>query len=345
MAKKKNDEQDLTEQEIFDLLNGEFTKEYGTNVFSTADFILDENAKIIPWSPSVDVILNKGIPEGAWVSINGPAKCGKTSSLLSFAANAQKPEYGNKTIYYFNIEGRLKEMNLRGTKGLDLSPQKFRLIQSTRQKILSTQENLSIAEKILKTHPECVLLFDSVSALADEKELIGQVGTETRGHNNKVITQFINNVSNVVRVNKCIVIGITHTIANTSGYGSPTVEKAANRWLYQADVRLKGKADRWLTGGETGKQIGLKINWTCQCSALGPPGMVATSYFRFGLGIDNLFELIQLGLETGLIQQNGAWYQIQDQKAQGEHNLYKTISENEDLHNWLKEQYENNRIG
>src|SRR3990167_1950870 len=206
---KKKEESVLSEQAIFDVLNAEFSKEYGENVFTTANCILEENNRVIPWSPAVDASLSGGIPEGSWVSINGPPKCGKSSSVLSFAANAQKPEYGNKSVYYFSVEGRLKEMNLKGTEGLNLDPQKFIIIQSTRQKILSTQENLTIAEKILKTHPECVVIFDSVSALADEKELIVGIGTETRGHNNKAISQFINNVSNVVRVNKCIVIGIT----------------------------------------------------------------------------------------------------------------------------------------
>ena len=59
--------------------------------------------------------------------------------------------------------------------------------------------------------------------------------------------------------------------------------------------------------------------------------MNVSSYFKFGMGIDRLFELIQFGIQLGLIRQNGSWYYIKDKKTQGEQSLYKLINENPEI--------------
>lgn len=279
-----------------------------------------------------------------------------SSAALSFAANAQRPENGGKTIYYLAVEGRLKEKNIHGTKGLDLSPEKFRIINSTKNKIYSTQDFLTQAEMIIKTHPGCVVIIDSVSALADEKELAGGIGTQTRGHNNVVIGQFINNMATTVPVMKSIVMGITHRIANTSGYGAPTAEKAANRWLYQSDVRIRFKQSKPWKLGANGREIGKEMSIECVESALGPPGMICTSFLRYGVGIDRLKEIMDFAISCGLIVPKGAWYNMaflenkpelltgteyegkEKVQFQGEENVYQSLIKNQTWQTKLEEE-------
>ena len=308
MAKKKDEEEANVQNEFTDRIYSEIEKEYGKDVLMDGNSVLDEYRQIIPVSPAIDIITSGGIQEGSWVGITGVAKGGKTSLALSFAAQCQKPEYGSRPIYYDKVEGRMSALHVRGIKGLDTSKGKFNVIQSTKDKILTSQEHLSILTKILKTVPKAVIIIDSISAYCDEKEMTDGVGTETRGGGAKIFGQFCRLMNNVVPVQKSIVIGITHLISNTSGFGASLIERAAKMWGYQADYQLRIVQKKPWKAGET--QIGLTTEWVCNTSALGPPGMKIESYLRFGTGIDRLFELMTLATEANLIKKAGAWISL-----------------------------------
>lgn len=274
----------------------------------------------------------------------GPPKTGKTTTMLSFAANCQLPQYGGRRIHYMNVERRLKRKNLLGIRGLDLHPDRFLIYESTKQRVLSAQDHLEIAIHVLKTDPECVVLLDSVSALVEQAVLEEGLGTQTRGGGAKLVTQFIDIVSSVVPVQGSIVLGVTHLIADTSGRSVGLVEKAANRWLYQADVRLRlNWAESWVVGASKdkngksvgGREIGKIAHWTCQESALGPPGIKCSSRIRYGVGVDRAYELMEMGVAARLIAKDGAWYEFsflpdmaKPPKAQGMEKAYALIQAN-----------------
>lgn len=352
MAKKKSDDAvELKMDDFVGRLRSEITKGFGNGVFKSAQDVLNKKLKIIPWSKSMDDGIGGGLVEGSWISISGPKKVGKTTSFLTFAASAQKH---GKTVFFLCPEARLKDMNLNGIKGLDQDPNKFVIIESSEDKILSTQDYLNIAERIIKTYPGCVIIIDSISALADQRELDEGLGCQTRGGNQKVISQFINNVAQIVSVNRTIVCGIVHLIANTSGFGASQVEKQPNRWGYQADYILRAKyADKWLAGsGENSEVIGQIIHWECLTSAIGIPYGKFDSYLRFKVGLDNVYEQIQYATNCGLITKAGAWYELsflasykeileelnkdsEDKeklpKLQGSENVWQFINENQIL--------------
>lgn len=309
MAKKKTETEDIKLDDYMARLKGEFDKEFGEQVFRTGQDVLNKKATIIKWTPALDLILGGGVPTGSFISVSGKPKTGKSSFLLYLAAKAQKE---NIPCFYLDVEGRLKHMNLNGIKGLDLSPEKFRVVKSTQDKILTTQDFLKIGEKILKMHPRCMIIIDSMSCLTDEKEMTGGLGTETRGHNNKVISQFISLVGQLVSATDSIVAGINHIIANTSGFGASTVEKTSNRWIYQADIQLRIQYTKELKkGGEGSDIIGQTVFWKCNTSALGKPFGTCEAKLRFGYGPDELAELIDLGTSCGLIAQAGSWFKME----------------------------------
>lgn len=351
MAKKKEVVVD-TGNDI-DIFLSSMKKELGDGIVGADDF-LSRPKMIIPWSPSIDAIIG-GVPEGSWVTLAGKPKFGKTVAALRFASVAQRPEYGGRHVFYLNVEGRLKEMNINGTEGLDKS--KFTVIGSTADKIYSAQDYLTIAEKILMSTKKCVLIIDSYSAIVPEKEITDGIGTSTRGGGAMLLAQFCRQMGNVVPVKDHIVIGITHLQANTSGYGSPFSEKGGNAIAYQVDIKLMGKrVEDWLDS--SGKQIGQLATWESGCTATGyPPGQTCTSYVRYGVGIDEVAELCKAGEEVGLIDKAGAWYtlsyaenhlkelgeeddkfneeNIRKYKYQGELKLFAGLKENEKLRNIL----------
>lgn len=299
MAKKKIEVEAVYDTDKF---IAEIQSEYGDGIIIGAEHVLNNRPQVISMSPAHDLALGGGIPEGSWITFTGPPKCGKTTSAMYLAVKAQRPEYGNRHVFYLNIEGRIKAMNLEGMPGLDLN--RFHIVQSTRGNILDAKKFLNIGTRILKNNPGCVLLIDSLSALAHEKELLEGVGTSTRGATQALSAQFCRDVAQTLPNEKNIVIAITHIGANTSGYGAATVEKSGFGAQYSADVKLrcKSKPEPWKLS-TNGKQIGQIVTWIADFTALGaPPCTEFQSYIRYGVGIDELTELIVLSMDFGIIE-------------------------------------------
>lgn len=294
-------------------LKEDVTKTFGDDIILTGNAIVDKKNVIIPVSPSLDIVLNGGIPEGSFVVLTGQPKCGKTTTSLDFAATAQKPEYKgdlkeSRDVYYLNIEGRLKKRDLEGIPGLNLD--KFHVIGSQQGKILHAEEYLQIGEKIINEIPGCVLIIDSYSALCTEAEITSDMDKMQRADGAKLLAKFCRKVANVIPVNKNIVIGITHLMGNPTGYGAEFKEKSGQAIAYQTDIKLRAKTFKPWTLSAESTQIGQEIEWQVICSALGPPGGHITSYIRYGQGVDKYMEAITLASDIGLIHKGGAWYTL-----------------------------------
>lgn len=286
-------------------------KNYGDNIMISATAVVDRDLISIPVSPSIDVVLNGGVPEGSFMILTGQPKCGKTTTSLDFAATAQKEEYQGdlkspRHVYYLNIEGRLKKRDLEGIRNLNLD--RFSIIGSQQSKILHAEEYLQMAERIINEEPGSVLIIDSYSALCTEAEITSDMNKMQRADGAKLLAKFCRKVANVIPVNKNIVIGITHLMGNP-GYGMVEwKEKSGQAIAYQTDIKLKAKYHKKWSLSDTSPQIGQEIEWEVMCSALGPPGGTITSYIRYGYGIDKEMELLNLATDLGFVSKGGAWY-------------------------------------
>jgi recombination protein RecA len=323
-------------------------KTFGEDIILSGNSIVDKKVLTIPLSPSLDIVLNGGVPEGSFVVLTGQPKCGKTTTSLDFAATAQRPEYQGalkspREVYYLNIEGRLKKRDLEGIPGLDLS--RFHVIGSQQGKILHAEEYLQIAEKIINEVPGSVMIIDSYSALCTEAEITSDMDKMQRADGAKLLAKFCRKVANVIPVNKNIVIGITHLMGNPTGYGAEFKEKSGQAIAYQTDIKIRAKTFKpWVLSADS-NQIGQEIEWQVVCSSLGPPGGQITSYIRYGQGIDKYMEAICLASDIGLIHKGGAWYTltaIEDKpKFQGTEKVRQYLLENpkayEDLVSSIKE--------
>jgi recombination protein RecA len=317
-------------------LKEDVVKSFGDDIILTGNAIVDKKSVVIPVSPSLDIILNGGIPEGSFVVLTGQPKCGKTTTSLDFAATAQKPEYKGdlkdpREVYYLNIEGRLKKRDLEGIPGLNLD--RFHVIGSQQGKILHAEEYLQIAEKIINEIPGSLLIIDSYSALCTEAEITSDMDKMQRADGAKLLAKFCRKVANVIPVNKNIVIGITHLMGNPTGYGAEFKEKSGQAIAYQTDIKLRAKTFKPWTLSADSTQIGQEIEWQVICSALGPPGGQITSYIRYGQGVDKYMEAITLSSDMGLIHKGGAWYTLtglpDKPKFQGSEKVRQYLLENE----------------
>jgi hypothetical protein len=115
--------------------------------------------------------------------------------------------------------------------------------------------------------------------------------------------------------NKTILICITHNIANTGGspYAPQKMADCGNMLQYQAGTNMvithRGK---WQVPKDTGPHVGQIANWSVKTSnAGGRPNSTAESWIRYGIGIDEVQEIIHIACEFRLIKTSGAWYTIQ----------------------------------
>lgn len=337
--------------DIYESIN----EKYGEGHMVDGDEYISKPQMVIPFGPVFDVLTSGGIQEGSFVGFAGKEKTGKTTSILSFAAQCQKPEYGSRPVFYFKIEGRLSRKHTQEIEGLITSKPLFNIFQSEEGRILSAQDQLNEALNIVKTVPGSVIILDSLSALTDQKEIDGGIGFESRGGGAKLLNQFLRLAKDILPVNRVIVIGVGHMMANVTGRGQKQwLEKGSQYWRHQCDYLFSSTYSKPWTIQSTGKQIGLETQWLCMNTPLGSPGKKMTGYLRFGVGVDRIFELLSLGRMGGLIHGKGWYYlaylknhksefvdkvKLNDSvpKAQGDEAVYRLLKQNPEYAELLRQ--------
>jgi len=303
-----------------------------------ANAIFEREKIIAPISPMLDIALDKGILDGTFTCLAGPPGLGKTLLALSIVAEFQKPQYeinGPRTTYFYNIENRLKERDLKGIKGLDYSPERFKVIGSVEGAMLNAEQFLEIGESLLVEHPYSIHVFDSFSALCTEAEMTAGMADMQRADGAKLLYKFCRKIAQIVKVNRNLVIGINHIMGNPSGKGSETKEKGGYATQYFADIKLIGKYFEMIKDSKE-EPIGQTIHWVTTKTAGGvPPGKKVTNIIRFGEGIDRAMEVAQLGVELSIITQKGAWYSYGERKWQGQEKMRDAIVNDQNLYDEL----------
>jgi len=302
-------------------MNQDLIKKFGEGTFITGDQLSDTANPIVHVSPKIDLILGGGIPGGSIVTLTGDPKCGKTVTSLHIGAKGQLV---GRSFYYLNVEGRLKPRDLDGIKQLDKS--KMTIVRSHRNedgtaRILTAEEFLIAAEDIIHSVPHAIVVIDSISQLVASGELTKDIGEKSRAPGASLLAQFTRKLSNVIPVNDIILVGIIHFIANTSGFGKPKVPSGGNKIKYACDIGLECKKFTFIREGGNSesedsedasikKAIGQKVTWVTTSTAFAPPGQVTDSIIKYGIGIDEMTELVQLAIEFGFISKAGAWFKL-----------------------------------
>ena len=306
MSKTKKANVKFAEDEI----SNSIINKYGDVVRSGSEVLDSINSlKVIGLSPALDIALGGGLREGSVVVMTGDPKSGKTTTAMHFAAKCQKE---GKRIIYVNTEGRLSEQNY---KIKDLDPSKIIVVESTNERVLTAEDFLNITEYYINNDPGCLIITDSLSNMVPACELEGEVRTGVRNALPRLLSMFFKRISGTLMKNKVILICITHNIANTGGspYAPQKMADCGNMLQYQAGTNMvithRGK---WQVPKDTGVHVGQIANWVIKTSnAGGRPNSIAESWIKYGIGIDEVQEIIHIACEFRLIKAAGAWYTIQ----------------------------------
>ena len=315
-------------------------KEFG-DVLLDAGYIVDNPPPVISVTPKIDIALGGGVPEGCLFIMTGPEKIGKTVHALQFCKNAQQVKLEseeNRKIYYGNIEGRLKKRDLEGIRGLQFDEESLKIVGSTKGNILSGEKYLAIFDNIIHNEPHAVCVIDSFSALAAESELVGDITDVQVAAMNRYLAKFTRRFANVLPINRVTLVGITHLMANIQkfGAGKSKVEKSGSALKYAQDVKLWATHKEALKQGET--QIGQKVHWIVENSAIGAPGQKVTSIIKYGHGIWNEYELAELAKDYGLVE-GKTWLTLPNgEKVQGMSNFATYLENNQEYYDELRQQ-------
>jgi recombination protein RecA len=299
-------------------MNKTLIKKYGDLAFIGGDE-LEPNDDVVSVSPRLDVILGGGIPGGSFVTLSGDPKCGKTTTSLCIARNAQQQ---GRRIFYLNVEGRLKHRDLKGIKGLDSSKDTFQIIRSYRDdstgkiKILTAEEYLDIGEHIN-----------------------GDMGDKHRAPGAILMSQFLKKIQNTVPVNNNIVISIVHLIANTSGMGASKQESGGNKIKFACDIGLRCKYFKFKRPGgkddddNSKPPYGQEVMWQTTSTAVAAPGQQITSYLRYGIGIDEVLETLIMAVDMQIVEKSGAWYKYGEEgkSIQGEEKMCSFLTDDPEM--------------
>lgn len=285
-------------------------KEYG-DVIRTGDFLKEEKRAIYSLGPNLDHALCGGVPEGCLVLIAGLEGGGKSTLALYLA---KQFILAGKKAFYLDIEHRLRKKGMYSI--YNFPSDKLNVIYSTKERTLTSEDFSEILMHCMSDpdNEGGIAIVDSVDALIPESVAnAGDVSGSRRAPNARIMADLIRNITPKIRVNNFTVVLIAHVYDNVSGYGGPKVG-GGNYQKFQAGITMVSLSKpQPINEKVEGKDVlvGHTIEWDIRKNELGPiPGEKVTTYIRYGYGIDDIYELVVMSSDLGIIEKSGVWFEL-----------------------------------
>lgn len=281
-----------------------------------------EQISVIP-SGSIGLNLALGVggyPRGRIIEIYGPESSGKTTLAIHAIAEAQKAGGIAAIIDAEHAFDRFYAEKL----GVDVN----NLLISQPD---SGEQALEIADQLIRSSAIDIIVVDSVAALTPKAELEGDMGDNKVGLQARLMSQALRKLT--ASINKtnttCIFINQLREKIGVM-FGNPETTTGGNALKFYASVRLDIRKTGVLKDGETslGSQTRVKV----VKNKVAPPFRKAEFDIMYGEGISKIGEIIDLGVEAGIIKKSGAWFSYNDTKlGQGREAAKKLIQDNPEL--------------
>ncbi|NMW20240.1 MAG: recombinase RecA [Chlorobiaceae bacterium] len=268
-----------------------------------------------------------GLPRGRVTEIYGPESSGKTTLALHVIAEAQK-EGGIAAIV--DAEHAFDPSYARKL-GVDINA----LLISQPE---SGEQALSIVETLVRSGAIDVVVVDSVAALVPQAELEGEMGDSVMGLQARLMSQALRKLTGAISKSSCVCIFINQ-LRDKIGvmYGSPETTTGGKALKFYSSVRLDIRKIAQIKDGEesTGNRTRVKV----VKNKVAPPFKSAEFDILYGEGISAIGELIDLGVEFGVVKKAGSWFSYgQDKLGQGRETVKKALREDPALYAKIHEQ-------
>lgn len=281
-----------------------------------------ENVEVIPTgSVALDTALGVGgYPRGRIIEIYGPESSGKTTLAIHAIAEAQKQGGIAAFIDAEHAFDRFYAEKL----GVDVD----NLWVSQPD---NGEQALEIADQLIRSSAIDILVVDSVAALTPKKEIEGDMGDSAVGLQARLMSQALRKLtSTIAKTNTCCIF--INQLREKIGvmFGNPETTTGGNALKFYSSVRLDIRRVTSIKDGDQviGNQVRVKI----VKNKVAPPFRKAEFEITFGEGISKIGEIVDLGVQYGIIQKSGSWFSYNGTKlAQGRDATKAMIKDNPEL--------------
>ena len=297
-------------------------KNYGKGaIMKMGDDHIDEIAVIPTGSIGLNAALGVGgFPRGRVIEIYGPESSGKTTLAIHAIAEAQKAGGIAAIIDAEHAFDRLYAEKL----GVDV--ENLWISQPD-----SGEQALEIAEQLIRSSAVDIVVIDSVAALTPKAELEGDMGESKMGLQARLMSQALRKLTATISKTNTTCIFINQ-LRDKLGvmFGNPETTTGGNALKFYASVRLDIRRVSQIKDGD--EVIGNQTRVKVVKNKVAPPFRKAEFDIMFGEGISRAGEIIDLGVEKGIIKKSGSWFSYDDTKlGQGRDAAKKCIQDNPEL--------------
>lgn len=297
-------------------------KDFGKgSVMMMSDKGVTEQEVISTGSIGLDVALGiGGLPKGRVVEIYGPESSGKTTLAIHVIAEAQKK---GGMCAFIDAEHAF-DSNYAQRLGVDID----NLLISQPD---YGEQALEIADRLILSGALDVVVIDSVAALVPKGELEGEMGDSKMGLQARLMSQALRKLTaTIAKTNSCCIF--INQLREKIGvmFGNPETTTGGNALKFYASVRLDIRRQAQIKDGD--EVIGNHIKVKVVKNKVAPPFRQAEFDIIYGEGISKTGEIIDMGVELGIVQKSGSWFSYNNDKlGQGRESVKQLMHDNPEL--------------
>ncbi|MDE6636908.1 MAG: recombinase RecA [Muribaculaceae bacterium] len=309
-------------RKALDVAMAHLEKDFGTGTIMRLGDDAVQDVEVIPTgSIGLDYALGVGgLPRGRITEIYGPESSGKTTLAIHVIAEAQKMGGICAIVDAEHAFDRFYAEKL----GVDVN--NLWIAQPD-----NGEQALDIAEQLINSGAIDVLVVDSVAALTPKAEIEGEMGDKNVGLHARLMSQAMRKLTGTIAKTRTCCIFINQ-IREKIGlmFGNPETTTGGNALKFYSSVRLEIRASGFIKDGE--QAVGRTAKVKVVKNKVAPPFMKAEFELLFGEGISRVGEIVDLGVEHGIIQKSGAWFSYNGNKlGQGRDAVKRVLKENQEL--------------
>jgi recombination protein RecA len=319
---KENQDIKTEKMKALQLTLDKLERSYGKGtVMKLGDAAIESIPAISTGSIGLDAALGiGGLPKGRVVEIYGPESSGKTTLAIQAIAEAQKKGGIAAFIDAEHAFDRFYAKNL----GVDIE----NLLVSQPD---NGEQALEITENLIRSGAIDIIVIDSVAALTPKSEIEGEMGDSKMGLQARLMSQALRKLTSTISKTGACCIFINQLREKIGVmFGNPETTTGGNALKFYASVRLDIRKISQIKDGE--KAIGNRVRVKVVKNKVAPPFLQAEFDIIFGEGFSKTGEIVDLGVDFGIIKKSGSWYAYGDTKlGQGRDAVKSLLGDNPEL--------------